>query len=167
MVHMLLVGAWPELANQLVALPARVSLLQQPKSVDAREREWAHRYVEVEYGNVDAAVAVAERINREDPIDVVVGFREFALAAVAAIARALDLPCVPGPVETLGQNKAQVRELLRGSAARAVRHRLCATVGDVAEYAKEIGFPLIIKPVTGAGSVGVHAVHDADELMPA
>ena len=82
--HLLLVGAWPELANQLVALPARVSLLQQPKSVDAREQEWAHRYVEVEYGEVDAAVAVAERIHHEDPVDVVVGFREFALPAVAA-----------------------------------------------------------------------------------
>ncbi|GII77025.1 carboxylase [Sphaerisporangium rufum] len=165
--HMLLVGAWPELANQLVGLPARVSLLQQPKSVDGREQEWAHRYVEVEYGEVDAAVAVAERIHHQDPVDVVVGFREFALPAVAAIARALDLPSVPGPVDTLGLDKAEVRDLIRDGAARVVRHRVCRTEQDVHGFAAEAGFPLILKPAGGAGSIGVHAVRDAAGLADA
>jgi biotin carboxylase len=156
--HMLLVGAWPELANQLVGLPARVSVLQLPGAGAGRESAWAHRYLEVDYGDTAAAVTSAQAIHREDPIDVVVGLREFSLRAVAAIARQLNVACVPGPAETLGTDKAAVRETLNRAGCRAVGYCRCESAAHIAEFADLAGFPLVVKPVAGAGSAGVHAV---------
>jgi biotin carboxylase len=164
---MLLVGAWPELANQLVALPARISLLQSPTAANVREREWTHRYTEVDYSEVAEAIAAAEQIHQHDPIDVVVGLREFSLPALVAIAHKLGVPSVPGPPESLGMDKAVVRELIANGAARAVRHRICSTADEITMFGEEVGFPVIVKPPSGAGSIGVHAVDSALQVTTA
>ena len=165
--HVLLVGAWPELAYQLVGLPARVSVLQLPGAGGEPESAWAHRYLEVDYGHPRQAVRAAERIHHDDPIDVVVGLREFSLRAVAAIARRLGAECVPGPVGTLGADKAAVRRTLNRSGCRKVRYRRCGSATDVGQFAEAVGFPLVVKPAAGAGSVGVHAVARPDDIGPA
>ncbi|GGK75271.1 ATP-grasp domain-containing protein [Mangrovihabitans endophyticus] len=166
--HLLLVGAWPELANQLVGLPARVSLVQLPGAADPRETAWAHRHACVDYvGDIAATVSLAVDIDRRDPVDVVAGFREFSLPAVRAVAEKLNVACVPGPAATLGHDKAAVRDMLNRSDCRSVPFRRCATAADVAAFAAAEGFPFVLKPAGGAGSAGVHAVCRAADIVPA
>lgn len=163
--HLLLVGAWPELANRLVGLPARVSLLQL--GPDGREADWVYRYVQVDYTDVTAAVDAATRIHAVDPVDVVMGVRHFALPALAAIATALDLPSVPGPVSSLNVDKAGVRELIAATAVRPVRFRLCATESEVADFARELGFQAVVKPPVGVAKAGVHAIDGPADVSAA
>ncbi|WP_370941826.1 ATP-grasp domain-containing protein [Amycolatopsis sp. cg5] len=154
--HLVLVGAWPELANRLVGLPARVSLLQL--GPDDREAGWVYRYVHVDYTDVAAAVEAATRIHSIDPVDVVVGVRHYALPALAAIASALDVRSVPGPVSSLGFDKASVREQLAATATRPVRFRLCSDQDAVEVFARELGFQAVVKPPIGVAKAGVHVI---------
>ncbi|SDW74836.1 Biotin carboxylase [Amycolatopsis xylanica] len=160
--HLLMVGAWPELANRLVGLPARVSLLQP--GPDGREADWVYRYVPVDYTDVAAAVEAATRIHAADPVDVVVGVRHYALPALAAIATALGVRSVPGPVGSLDVDKAGVRELLAATATRPVRFRLCASESAVMDFARELGFQAVVKPPIGVAKAGVHAIEGPEDV---
>ncbi|MFD8492733.1 ATP-grasp domain-containing protein [Amycolatopsis sp. NPDC059657] len=162
--HLLMVGAWPELANRLVGLPARVSLLQPVP--DGREADWVYRYVHVDYTDVAAAADAAARIHAVDPVDVVVGVRHYALPALAAIATALGVRSVPGPVSSLAVDKAGVRELLAATATRPVRFQLCASESSVLDFARELGFQAVVKPPIGVAKAGVHVI-DGPADVPA
>lgn len=162
--HLLVLGAWPELANQLVGLPARVSLLQAPGAADAREAAWAHRYVEVDYTDLGQGMRAAAEIHAEDPVDLVIGLREASLAVVGEIARKLGVPSMPGPVESLGADKAEVRRLLNGGGCHPVPYRVCRWPDELTEFVSEHGFPAIVKPANGFASFGVHTVTGPDDV---
>jgi biotin carboxylase len=161
--HVLLVGAWPKLIDQLVGLPARVSLLQLPGAATERA-SIPFRQVTVDYRDVDAAIDAAEQIHAVDPITVVVGLREFGLRATAAIARRLGTHCVPGPVESLDRDKAQVRAALEAGGCRAVRYAVCDSAAQLEGFRRAVGAPVVVKPRNGAGSVGVYAVTASEDV---
>lgn len=167
MTHLLLVGAWPELAAELVGLPARVTLLQldgMPGGADlAPYSRWAYRFAVAPWADAEQILKVAEGIQLTDPVEVVAGYGEFALAAVASIADRLGIRQVPDSA-TGAPDKAGQRTLLAAGGCRAVRHRVCATPADAGQFAADQGYPIILKPVTGNGSLGVFAVTHPDEL---
>jgi biotin carboxylase len=170
-VHLLLAGAWPELANQLVGLPATVTLLElkgMPGGSElVREARWAHRHVVAQWNSRAAVITEAETVHAEDPVTVVAGFGEFTLPAVSWTARALRVPSVPGPADSLGSDKAAVRTVLNRGGCRPVRFQVCDTVADAAEFADRHGLPVVLKPAAGNGSLGVHAVENPDTLQTA
>ncbi|MBN6038031.1 ATP-grasp domain-containing protein [Amycolatopsis sp. 195334CR] len=162
--HLLVLGAWPELANNLAGLPARVTLVQLPSPEPGREAAWVHRYLPLDYRDVPGTVAAMERLHANDPVDVVVGLRHYSLPALAAVATALGVPSTPGPAHTVAQDKADVRALIAEGAPRPVAYRICRDERELAAFAAETGYPLIVKPVVGAGKEGVHSVRDAAEI---
>jgi biotin carboxylase len=165
--HMLLIGAWPELAERLVGLPSRVTLLQRPELASAREAAWAHRYVKVDYHDLEAAVEVVARIHKEDPVDVVACFRELGLPTLDAVAKRVGLPAVSGPAESLGKHKAEVRGLLNDGGCLPVRHRVCKSRDDLARFAADVGYPVIVKPSVGYVMGGAYAVDHAGAVAQA
>lgn len=165
--HVLLIGGRPELINNLVGLPARMSVLQLPDMYNERETAWAQRYIATDYRDVPGTLRLAHRINLEDRLDLVAGFREFSLPAVAAVAKELTIPSVPGPVDTLCMNKVSVRRLLNADGCRPVRYRACNSIDDLRVFAESIGYPVILKPADGTASVGVYLVDRADILQTA
>ncbi|MFI1654249.1 ATP-grasp domain-containing protein [Streptomyces sp. NPDC020472] len=162
--HLLLVGAWPELANCVMGLPARVTLMQTPGTPDS---PWPERRTTVDYTDTAEALRRAAELHAADPFDAVAGFRELSLPAVAVIAEGLGIPCVPGPTTSLGHDKAAVRDLLAAGGCRTVRHRVCADPGELAGFVREVGLPVVVKPASGAGSAGVHALKEPGDLAAA
>ncbi len=62
------------------------------------------------------------------------------------------------------RDKEKMKQVLDEAGIRTPRHRLARSVADCWEHADAIGFPLILKPVAGAGSADTYRVEDADEL---
>jgi biotin carboxylase len=74
---------------------------------------------------------------------------------------------LPGNDPTLGwarRNKAAMRVRAAQTAVRVPEFRLSHSLGEVAEAARDIGFPVIVKQTMGAGSYGVSVVGDAAAL---
>lgn len=65
------------------------------------------------------------------------------------------------------RDKAQMKDVLRGAGLPCARHRLVASADAAAAFAAEVGYPIIIKPPAGAGSVSTHRVADEAELRRA
>ncbi|MEO1202289.1 MAG: ATP-grasp domain-containing protein [Pseudomonadota bacterium] len=62
------------------------------------------------------------------------------------------------------RDKEAMKVALDAAGIRTPRHVAAQTIAECWEAAESIGFPLILKPIAGAGSADTYRVNDADEL---
>ena len=62
------------------------------------------------------------------------------------------------------RDKELMKQALDDAGIRTPRHVAAHTVAEVWDAAGEIGFPIILKPIDGAGSADTYRIHDAGEL---
>ena len=62
------------------------------------------------------------------------------------------------------RNKEEMKRLLDAAGIRTPRHLTARDEAGIRAAAERIGFPLILKPIDGAGSADTYRVADADEL---
>ena len=65
------------------------------------------------------------------------------------------------------RDKARMKSLLRDAGLPCARHRLAASMEDALDAAREIGFPLVVKPPAGAGALATTKVDDERALRAA
>jgi hypothetical protein len=57
-----------------------------------------------------------------------------------------------------------MKEVLRAAGVPCARHALVATVAEARAFAAEVGYPVVVKPPAGAGSVATFRVERDDQL---
>ena len=109
---------------------------------------------------------VHEVMRRADhtPIDQVESLWEPTMILAARIREALRLPGM-----TVGQtipfrDKEAMKRTLDAAGIRTPYHESTTTAAGVREAAERIGFPLIVKPIAGAGSANTYRVDSIAEL---
>ena len=65
------------------------------------------------------------------------------------------------------RNKERMKQVLDEAGIRTPRHRAARDADSIRAAAEAIGYPLIVKPIAGAGSADTHRVHDRKELEAA
>lgn len=111
--------------------------------------------------------AVAERVLREASrvrIDRVECLWEPAMSVAARVREALRLPGLSVEQTAAFRDKERMKQVLDAAGLRTPWHTRAFTAGQCREAARRAGFPLIIKPIAGAGSTDTHRVDSADEL---
>lgn len=110
----------------------------------------------------DAVREIADKIG---PVDELVAMSEFTLAIAAEVRETLDIPG-PKPADVaVYRNKLRMKEILAEAALQVPRFAPCGDAQSATEFARSIGYPLILKPVGGAASAGVHKVDDEVALL--
>ncbi|MFD7901066.1 acetyl-CoA carboxylase biotin carboxylase subunit family protein [Kitasatospora sp. NPDC059747] len=111
---------------------------------------------------VCAAVrAIADRVG---PVDQLVALSEYLLDVAAQVREELEIPG-PRPAEvSTYRNKLTMKQLLADAGVRVPRFAPCSDVETTTRIARDIGYPLILKPVAGAASKGVNRVADEASL---
>lgn len=59
------------------------------------------------------------------------------------------------------RDKEEMKRVLDAAGIRTPHHYRCSTVAEVWEALDRVGYPAIVKPIAGAGSVDTHRVDDA------
>ena len=62
------------------------------------------------------------------------------------------------------RDKAQMKSVLRAAGVPCARHALVDSATAAAAFAKDVGFPLVVKPPAGAGAKSTFRLDDADDL---
>jgi biotin carboxylase len=62
------------------------------------------------------------------------------------------------------RDKEAMKQVLDAAGIRTPRHLACRSTSECWQAAERIGFPLIVKPIAGAGSAHTYRVDDADGL---
>ena len=89
---------------------------------------------------------------------------EPGMVLAAELREALGVPGL-GVAQTLPfRDKERMKQVLDAAGIRTPRHVACASAGECRAAAERIGYPVIIKPIAGAGSADTYRIDDAAQL---
>lgn len=90
---------------------------------------------------------------------------EPGMTLAAQLRRAFGLPGMDEATTELFRDKDKMKLALDAAGIRTPRHFKATTNQDILEGGKRIGFPLIIKPIAGAGSANTYRIDSQKQLM--
>ena len=143
-----------------------VGLGDQPEgALPAVAREHLSAYLHVdsfqdEEAVVQRVVDVATRI----PLHRVECLWEPYLVLAARIRERLGLPGLTVQETIPFRDKEVMKRLLDAAGIRTPHHYSATTANGVVEAAETIGYPVVVKPIDGAGSESTHRVGSREEL---
>ena len=121
-------------------------------------------YEHVSLGNENAVLAALAGLARHVRIDRVECLWEPYVVLAARIREQLGLPGMSVEQATWFRDKELMKQVLDAAGIRTPRHVAARAGAEVWAAAERIGFPLIIKPIAGAGSADTFRVDSSDEL---
>jgi hypothetical protein len=113
-----------------------------------------------------AIARIRQAVGRET-IERVCCLWEPGVELAAAIREALGVPGQSREQAHAFRNKDVMKQVLSAAGVRVPRHAPADTVAGVRKAAEQVGYPLIIKPIAGAGSQDTYRCDDAAELEAA
>lgn len=140
---------------------------QERLAPDLREKIAAHWRTDNSLDSRQIVSAARALQNVLGEIDTLVGATEQLQVPLAKARAELG---VAGMSVTAAQNfrdKARMKQLFRAGGVPCARYRRVLSDEDAWRFAAEIGFPLVLKPLEGAGSQATFRVNDAEALKTA
>nr|WP_067478663.1 ATP-grasp domain-containing protein [Actinomadura hibisca] len=125
------------------------------------EKEYVDQVVVADTSSIDDTLAAARGL--AEPVDAVLTFAEAPVPAVARVAADLGLPAVPERTAFLARDKHAMRTAV-GDRAGQPRFALARDLAEARRAAAGIGYPMILKPIIGTGSMYVRSVAGDAEL---
>jgi formate-dependent phosphoribosylglycinamide formyltransferase (GAR transformylase) len=150
----------------LAAVGARVIGVgdQPPHALPPVAREALAHYEQVSLTDEDAVMAALLGVARHVDIDQVECLWEPYMLLAARIRETFGLPGMTVEQTVPFRDKERMKQVLDAAGVRTPWHVSATTVAEVWEAAERIGFPLIVKPIAGAGSADTYRVESVQEL---
>src|SRR5215216_1954404 len=103
--------------------------------------------------SADEIVHASEALARElGPIHRLLGVVEQIQVPLAEARERLGVPGMRAEQAHNFRDKARMKTLLRAAGLPCARHRLVTREADALDFAKAVGYPLVVKPPAGAAS---------------
>ncbi len=143
-----------------------IGLGDQPLgSVPEVARESLGDYVQVRsYMDEDAVLERLRQLADEKGVDRVECLWEPFMILAARAREMLDLPGMTVEETIPFRDKEVMKQVLDAAGIRTPRHGRATTVDECREAAERIGYPLIVKPIAGAGSADTYRIDSPAEL---
>lgn len=157
----------PFFARGLASVGAKViGVGDQPEgAVDPMARRSLAAYVQVgSLWDEQALVADVRRRLVGVTVDRVECLWEPGMIPAARLREALGCPGMTVQETVPFRDKETMKQALDAAGIRTPRHERASTARAVRDAAERIGFPLIVKPIAGAGSADTHRVDDRAAL---
>lgn len=111
--------------------------------------------------------AASELARRHGPIDVLLTSQEHTQLQVAEARAALGVPGMSVETTRAFRDKSRMKELLRAGGVPCARHGLAHDEPGAWLVARQLGYPLVVKPHAGAGTVTTFRVESDEALRQA
>jgi biotin carboxylase len=111
--------------------------------------------------------AVAQVANRLGGVDRLFGAYEQLQVPLAELREELALPGLPVEAALNFRDKSRMKDVLRAHHLPCAKHATVEKFTDAIAFAERVGFPLVLKPLAGAGSQSTYRVDDATALTEA
>jgi biotin carboxylase len=128
--------------------------------LDAEEPTWQKPYLDgwavIDTGDPGAIAAAGRAAGvSAGPVSGLLCYDEWTVHAAALAARALGLPASPPDAVAACRDKATTRRVLAAAGIPQPRSAAVASAGQARAAAEAIGFPVVVKARSLAGSLGV------------
>ncbi len=138
---------------------------QSPDALPQTARDALDHYVRVgSLADEDQIFATVRDLARRISIDQVECLWEPYMVLAARLREQLGLPGLTVAQTVPFRDKERMKQLLDAAGLRTPWHVAARTVAEVRAAAERVGYPLIVKPVDGAGSADTYRADSAAEL---
>lgn len=120
-------------------------------ALDAAQLEWAVRGLMAQHGKPFRLFGAMEQIQVQ----------------LAEVRTKLGIPGMSIEAATNFRDKARMKDIFRANGIPCARHRQVESAQDAWDFAREIGYPLVIKPLAGAGSQTTFRIESDDDMRRA
>ena len=134
---------------------------------EAREALVAHLHVASLWDEPQVIDAVRREV-QNIRVDRVECLWEPAMILAAGLREALGVPGLTRAQTVPFRDKESMKQVLDAAGVRTPWHKRARSIAECRAYAEEVGFPLIIKPIAGAGSRDTHRIdsrHDLERVL--
>jgi argininosuccinate lyase len=118
-------------------------------------------YAVTDTSDAGALLAAARTLNRDADVAGITSSSEYYIEAAAACAQALGLPGPAAEAVRACRHKGTQRQILTAAGLGGPRFTRASTVAEVLDAG--IPYPVVLKPCTGSGSLGVRLCADDSE----
>jgi hypothetical protein len=116
--------------------------------LDAGQIAWAVEGLGEQIGPVQRLLAVLEQLQ----------------VPLAQVREHLGIPGMDAATARNFRDKDQMKTVLRAAGVPCARHRLATDAREAADFARSVGFPLVVKPPAGAGAKSTFRLDDPGDL---
>ncbi|WP_432007418.1 ATP-grasp domain-containing protein [Streptomyces parvus] len=141
-----------------------VVLIHNPGAPDKRALELCEKVIEVDLNDFDQVKSAVLGEHRNEPFSRVISIAEECLVTAAQLNELLALGGNTATSARLLKDKHLMRRRLEHVALSPVRTRLVTTPQQVESFLTGLGSPIMLKPVTGAGSLNVAKVESVSDI---
>ncbi len=121
-------------------------------------------YIQVSFSDEPSIFEEVREAARRVPIDQVECLWEPLMLLAARLREALGIEGMDVETTIPFRDKERMKQVLDAAGIRTPRHTRANSAKSVLDGAEEIGFPLIVKPIAGAGSADTYRIDDRKEL---
>jgi biotin carboxylase len=122
------------------------------------------RFLQVDLDKVQEAAEAVVALAVTTPVDAVIPVDDRGVVVAALAAEHLGLPHNPPWAAAATRNKVSMRRALEKAEVPQPTFRVLGPNDDPAVLAQEVGFPLVVKPLSLSGSRGVIRVDDPGDV---
>lgn len=142
---------------------------QAEGAVPPKARMALSAYYQVSFSRPESVIETAAAISRQVRIDRVESLWEPLMILAAQVREALGIAGMT-QLETIPfRDKEAMKQVLDSAGIRTPHHYSAKTMGGIWDALEKVGYPAIIKPISGAGSIDTHRVDgpsDVEAIAP-
>ncbi len=159
-----------EFVRGLKAVGARVTGIGEAPAhfLDGQLQSWLDGYEQVQnVTDVGALYGAVKRIQARGWVDRLEATIEAHILTTAKVRQACTIPGLSPETAEICRDKALMKDVLRRGGIPCARSARIASLAEGRDFAESVGFPLIVKPLDGAGAAGTSRVDDHEQLAAA
>lgn len=161
--RLVMIGGWTDIYRKAKDLGFDLTVVQ--RKVDVKPEDLALIDQLVTSALPDkVVVSIVEALHREHAFDSVVSFQELGILNAALIADRLGIQGNPLKPVLLTRDKCLMRKHLQTVGIPSIPFIEVTDSASVVDFGNQHGWPIILKPANGVGSIQVHKIHGADEV---
>lgn len=164
--RLIMIGGWTDIYDKAKACGFHLTVVQQKESIQPADLRLVDRLITAALGE-KVVLELVTALHAETPFDAVVSFQEFGLLTAALLQERLGLRGNPLEPVLLTRDKCRMREHMRDKGVPSIPYARVSDAVQVTDFARRAGWPIIVKPANGAGSLQVHKLFGEEEVAPA
>lgn len=166
MKRLFMIGGWTAIYRTAKSLGYHLTLVQQPGKLTAEDHALADQLITAELEGPEVC-GIAAAIHAQRPFDVAVSFQEMGVHNAALVCDRLGIRGNPLRPVALTRDKSSMRRHLRDAGIESIPFLQSDDAAELARFGDTVGWPIIVKPNSGAGSAQIHKLSGPDGLEAA
>ena len=165
--HLLMIGGWTETLAKAFDCGFELSYLGACKASDAFDPRLLRQCYFVREAKIDQAslcLAIARELQADKALDAVISFTELGMETAAIIANALNIRGLDLHAVAATRYKDRMRSVLADDPQLSIPWKRLEKKADLLSFYDRHGPAIIVKPVSGAASVGIRQIKSRKTL---